>query len=57
MGLGGYAVGVYGAAWGYRRDMAPPSLMADMYGFACEEEMARCQRVPPADMVDTRLNR
>ena len=34
-----YGVGVYGAAQGYRRDMATPLLMADMYGFTCEEEM------------------
>ena len=38
-GAWGYRVGVYGAAQGYRRDMATPSLMANIYGFACEEEM------------------
>ena len=36
-GAWGCSVGVYGAACGYRRDVATPSLMAGMYGFACED--------------------
>ena len=39
-GAWGYGVGVYGAAQDYRREVATASLMAGMYGFACEEEMA-----------------
>ena len=34
-----YGVAVYGAAWGHRRELVMSSLMADMYGFASEEEM------------------
>ena len=35
----GEGVAVYGAARGHRRERKTPSLMADMYGFASEEEM------------------
>ena len=34
-----YGLLVYGAAWGHRREVATPSLMADMFGFVSEEEM------------------
>ena len=39
VGSWGYGVVVYGAARGHRREVVTPSLMADMYGFASEEEM------------------
>ena len=39
VGSWGYGVSVYGAAWGHRREVVTPSLMADMYGFVSEEEM------------------
>ena len=39
VGSWGYGVSVYGAAQGHRREIATPSLMADMYGFTSEEEM------------------
>ena len=39
VGSWGYGVSVYGAAQGHRRESVTPSLMADMYGFALEEEM------------------
>ena len=31
---------VFSAARGHRREVETPSLMADMYGFASEEEMS-----------------
>ena len=40
IGEWGYGVAVYGAAWGHCWGKEMPSLMADMYGFSCEEEMA-----------------
>ena len=52
----GYGVGVYGAAQGYRRDVATPLLMANMYGFACERRWL-IPRSTISDMVDTSLNR
>ena len=36
----GYGVVVYGAARGHPRAKETPSLMANMYGFASEEEMS-----------------
>ena len=36
----GEGVAVYGAARGYRWQHTMPTLMASMYGFECEEEMA-----------------
>ena len=39
MGTWGEGVAVYGAARGHRRECKTPLLMADMYGFASEEEM------------------
>ena len=36
----GYGVAVYGAARGHHRAKEIPSLMANMYGFASEEEMS-----------------
>ena len=39
IGAWGEGVAAYGAARGYRRERKTPSLMADMYGFASEEEM------------------
>ena len=36
----GYGVAVFGAAKGHHRANETPSLMANMYGFASEEEMA-----------------
>ena len=36
----GYGVSVYGAAWGHRREVEIPSLMADIFGFTSEEEMS-----------------
>ena len=38
--LWGYGVAVFGAARDHRREVATPSLMADMYGFTSEEEMS-----------------
>ena len=38
-GAWGTGVAVYGAARGHRRATSTPLLMADMYGFASEEEM------------------
>ena len=35
----GEGITVYGAARGHRRERKTPLLMADMYGFASEEEM------------------
>ena len=35
----GEGVSVAGTARGYRREHKTPSLMADMFGFSCEEEM------------------
>ena len=40
VGSWGYGVAVFGAARGHRREVVTPSLMADMYGFASEEEMS-----------------
>ena len=39
IGEWGYGVAVYGAAWGHHKAKETPSLMANMYGFASEEEM------------------
>ena len=36
----GEGVAVYGVARGYRRQHTTPTLMASMFGFDCEEEMA-----------------
>ena len=36
----GEGVAVYGAAKGYRHQHTMPTLMASMFGFDCEEEMA-----------------
>ena len=33
-------VAVYGVAKGYRQQHTMPTLMASMFGFGCEEEMA-----------------
>ena len=35
----GYGVAIFGAARGHHRARETPSLMANMYGFASEEEM------------------
>ena len=35
----GYGMAVYGAARGHRQSKQMPSLMVDLYGFSCEEEM------------------
>ena len=40
IGEWGYGVAIFGAAWGHCRARETPSLMADMYGFASEEEMS-----------------
>ena len=40
IGQWGYSVAVYGAAQGHHRGKEMPSLMVDMYGFSCKEEMA-----------------
>ena len=40
IGEWGYGVAVYGVSRGHCRVQETPSLMADMYGFASEEEMA-----------------
>ena len=32
----GYGVSLCGAAWGHRREVATPSLMANMYGFTVQ---------------------
>ena len=40
IGEWGYGVVVYGAVWGHHWGKETPSLMADMYGFSCKEEMA-----------------
>ena len=40
MGHGKYGVSVYGVAWGHRREVETPSLMADMFGFMSKEEMS-----------------
>ena len=40
VGAWGQGVAVYGAARGWRRPHTMPTLMASMYGFECEEEMA-----------------
>ena len=40
IGEWGYGVAVYGASRGHHRVQETPSLMADMYSFASEEEMA-----------------
>ena len=39
-GKRGYGMAVYGAARGHCQSKQTPSLMVDMYGFSCEEEMA-----------------
>ena len=39
IGAWGEGVAVYGAARGHRRECKTPLLMADMFGFASEEEM------------------
>ena len=38
-GAWGQGVAVYGAAKGYRRPRTMPTLMSNMFGFECEEEM------------------
>ena len=38
-GAWGPGVAVSGEAWGHKRAISTPSLMADMFGFASEEEM------------------
>ena len=40
VGAWGQGVAMYGAARGYRRPHTMPTLMASMFGFECEEEMA-----------------
>ena len=40
VGAWGQGVAMYGAARGYRQSHTMPTLMASMFGFACEEEMA-----------------
>ena len=40
IGTWGEGVAVYGAAKGYRHQHTMPTLMASMFGFDCEEEMA-----------------
>ena len=40
IGKRGYGMAVYGAARGHCQSKQTPSLMVDMYGFSCEEEMA-----------------
>ena len=40
IGAWGEGVAVYGVAKGYRRLHTMPTLMASMFGFDCEEEMA-----------------
>ena len=40
IGSWGYGVSVYGAAWGHKREVETPSLMADMFGFMSKEEMS-----------------
>ena len=40
IGEWGYGVVVYGAAQGHHQSKQMPSLMVDMYGFSCKEEMA-----------------
>ena len=40
IGACGQGVAVYGVAKGYRRQHTMPTLMASMFGFDCEEEMA-----------------
>ena len=39
IGEWGYSVTVYGAAQGHCWSKQIPSLMVDMFGFSCEEEM------------------
>ena len=39
IGSWGYGVQVYGVARGHKRKRETPSLLADMCGFSCEEEM------------------
>ena len=52
VGAWDYGVLVYGAAWDHRREVATPSLMANMYGFVSKEmdntkSYLRClQRLP-----------
>ena len=40
VGSWGYGVAMLGVARGHRREVATPSLMADMHGFVSEEEMS-----------------
>ena len=40
VGAWGEGIAVYGAARGYRWQHTMPMLMASMFGFDCEEEMA-----------------
>ena len=46
VGAWDYRVLVYGAARGHRREVEMPSLMADLFGFASEEEMDDYQELP-----------
>ena len=43
VGSWGYGVEVYGAARGHHRKEMP-SLIADMFGFSCEEEMTNTKQ-------------
>ena len=40
VGSWGYALAMFGATRGHRREVETPSLMADMYNFSSEEEMS-----------------
>ena len=40
VGAWGEGVAVYGVARGFQHQSTMPTLMASMYGFECEEEMA-----------------
>ena len=44
VGSWGYGVQVYGAARGHCRKKEMPSLIADMFGFSCEEEMTNARQ-------------
>ena len=44
VGAWGEGVAVYGAARGFRCQNTMPMLMASMFGFSCEEEMAEAKQ-------------
>ena len=44
IGSWGYGVQVYRAARGHKRKRETPSLLADMCGFSCEEEMQEARQ-------------